>query len=285
MCLARRGRSDRVFPVEPFDETGLPANLELRHRLSGQRNCNSTAPPVPTLRSTFSPVAGRWARLMRAHDWADVATGTARRAGRSRCAPPSAHAQHRPSDVHLVGPRRRCLYNDAYRRSIGPERHPGSLGRPAREVWDEIWDIIGPQIEQVMSGRGATWHETSWCRSPATAGARTSTGPTATARSTMRLRATAVGGVLVVCTETTQQVLAARQLPRADGWRSCSSRRRFMALLRRARAPHRDRQSRATCSSSEIGRTRQDGRRGAAGSGGAGLRRAARQVFRERQAL
>ena len=25
-----------------------------------------------------------------------------------------------------------CLYNDAYRQSIGPERHPGSLGRPAR---------------------------------------------------------------------------------------------------------------------------------------------------------
>ena len=31
-----------------------------------------------------------------------------------------------------------CLYNDAYRFSIGPERHPSSLGRPAREVWAEI---------------------------------------------------------------------------------------------------------------------------------------------------
>jgi hypothetical protein len=52
-----------------------------------------------------------------------------------------------------------CLYNDAYRSSIGPERHPSSLGRPAREVWDEIWEIIGPQIEQVMTGGPATWHE------------------------------------------------------------------------------------------------------------------------------
>ena len=24
---------------------------------------------------------------------------------------------------------------------------------------DEIWDIIGPQIEYVMGGKGATWHE------------------------------------------------------------------------------------------------------------------------------
>ena len=53
------------------------------------------------------------------------------------------------------GPELLCLYNDAYRRSIGPERHPGSLGRPGREVWAEIWPIIGPQIEQVMRGEGA----------------------------------------------------------------------------------------------------------------------------------
>jgi hypothetical protein len=36
-----------------------------------------------------------------------------------------------------------CFYNDAYRQSIGPERHPGSLGQPGREVWEEIWPIIG----------------------------------------------------------------------------------------------------------------------------------------------
>jgi hypothetical protein len=52
-----------------------------------------------------------------------------------------------------------CFYNDAYRQSIGSERHPSSLGRPAREVWEEIWPIIGPQIDQVMSGGGATWQE------------------------------------------------------------------------------------------------------------------------------
>lgn len=57
------------------------------------------------------------------------------------------------------GPEGACLYNDAYRQSIGPERHPASLGLPAREVRDEIWDIIGPQIQLVMSGGAATWHE------------------------------------------------------------------------------------------------------------------------------
>ena len=52
-----------------------------------------------------------------------------------------------------------CLYNDAYSRSLGPEKHPSILGAPGRESWEEIWPIIGPQIEQVMRGEGATWHE------------------------------------------------------------------------------------------------------------------------------
>jgi PAS domain S-box-containing protein len=51
------------------------------------------------------------------------------------------------------------FYNDAYRQTMGPERHPSALGQRGRECWAEIWPIIGPQIEQVMSGGGATWHE------------------------------------------------------------------------------------------------------------------------------
>jgi PAS domain S-box-containing protein len=51
------------------------------------------------------------------------------------------------------------FYNDAYRQTMGPERHPSALGQGGRKCWHEIWPIIGPQIEQVMSGGGATWHE------------------------------------------------------------------------------------------------------------------------------
>ena len=52
-----------------------------------------------------------------------------------------------------------CLYNDAYSSSLGPEKHPSILGAPGRNSWEEIWPIIGPQIEHVMRGEGATWHE------------------------------------------------------------------------------------------------------------------------------
>ena len=104
-----------------------------------------------------------------------------------------------------------CLYNDAYRASIGSERHPGSLGRPVREVWGEIWDIIGPQIEQVMAGGPATWHENQLV--PITRHGRRedvywtySYGPVDDPDA-----ANGVGGVLVVCTETTGTVLAERE--------------------------------------------------------------------------
>ena len=42
----------------------------------------------------------------------------------------------------------RLIYNDAWS-FIPGERHPDALGRPAAEVWDDIWDVVGPQFEQV----------------------------------------------------------------------------------------------------------------------------------------
>src|SRR3954447_13739031 len=108
--------------------------------------------------AAFLQDGGELGMLMRAHDWSATTLG-----------PPEAWPQTLRTMVGLIlntghpmyiwwGPELLCFYNDAYRRSIGPERHPGSLGRPGREVWGEIWPIIGPQIEQVLSGRGATWN-------------------------------------------------------------------------------------------------------------------------------
>src|SRR3546814_2644559 len=48
------------------------------------------------------------------------------------------------------GPELRLLYNDAWA-PVPAERHPKALGRPAREVWADIWDVIGPQFEKVIA--------------------------------------------------------------------------------------------------------------------------------------
>ena len=95
------------------------------------------------------------------------------------------------------------------------------LGARGRDSWVEIWHIIGPQIEQVMAGRGATWHENQlvpifrhgvlddvyWTYSY---------GPIDDEKASH-----GVGGVLVLCTETTSQVLAQEHLRAAESrWRA-----------------------------------------------------------------
>jgi PAS domain S-box-containing protein len=164
--------------------------------------------------------------LIRAHKWESTSLG-----------PPDTWPQSLRTAIRLLlnsghpmyvwwGPDLLCFYNDAYRLSIGSERHPGSLGGKAREVWEEIWDIIGPQIEQVMSGGGATWHENALV--PITRNGRREEVYWTYSYSPIddSAAATGVGGVLVVCTETTEQVLSAR--------RAAEEKERFSELFEQA---------------------------------------------------
>src|SRR5258705_1094624 len=107
----------------------------------------------------FLAGGGEMGALMRAHDWSG-----------SRLAKPETWPQSLRTAVRILlntnhpmfiwwGSDLIQFYNDAYRQTMGPERHPGALGQGGRECWAEIWDIIGPQIEQVMSGGGATRRE------------------------------------------------------------------------------------------------------------------------------
>lgn len=51
-----------------------------------------------------------------------------------------------------------CLYNDAMKPLLF-DKHPGALGEPARVVWREAWETIGPQMEQVMRTGEAVFFE------------------------------------------------------------------------------------------------------------------------------
>jgi signal transduction histidine kinase len=58
------------------------------------------------------------------------------------------------------GPELTVLYNDAYARVTLGKKHPWALGKPATEVWSEIWTDIGPRISRVMETGEASWDET-----------------------------------------------------------------------------------------------------------------------------
>ncbi|MGW5050334.1 ATP-binding protein [Actinokineospora sp. NPDC004072] len=57
------------------------------------------------------------------------------------------------------GPDLVMIYNDAYRPILGASKHPVGLGAPGRTIWPEVWDVIGPMLNGVMAGRGATWSD------------------------------------------------------------------------------------------------------------------------------
>ena len=57
------------------------------------------------------------------------------------------------------GPDLTFFCNDAYRRDTLGTKYPWALGRPAHEVWSEIWDEVSPRIEHVIDSGEATWDE------------------------------------------------------------------------------------------------------------------------------
>ena len=181
----------------------------------------SKPPHIDDTPLRFLEGGGEMGRLIRAHDWASSALG----APNLWPAPLRTALRILLTTGHPVflfwGPEHRCFYNDAYARSLGPEKHPRILGRPGLEAWPEIWGVIGPQIEQVMTGGEATWHENQLV--PIIRNGKLdpvywtySYGPVDDPE-----QPHGVGGVLVLVSETTQAVFAHQRLEAADArWRS-----------------------------------------------------------------
>ena len=102
------------------------------------------------------------------------------------------------------------MYNDAYRPILGSLKHPYAMGQCARDCWSEIWDVINPMLEQVIStgialssddfilyiNRNGFTEETHFIYS----------------YSPLRDDDSSINGVLVTVTETTERVLAERRV-------------------------------------------------------------------------
>jgi hypothetical protein len=50
-------------------------------------------------------------------------------------------------------------HNDAYARQTLGKKHPWALGKPAREVWAEIWADLDSRVRTVTETGEATWDE------------------------------------------------------------------------------------------------------------------------------
>jgi signal transduction histidine kinase len=104
------------------------------------------------------------------------------------------------------------FYNDAYRRSIGSDKHPSALGQRGEDCWPEIWSVIGPQIAQVMSTGEATWNEDQLV--PIFREGKLEDVYWTYSYSAVRDLDGSIQGTLVTCTETTTATIAATTLRR-----------------------------------------------------------------------
>lgn len=174
-----------------------------------------------TVQPRFLPASSNVARLIAAMDWSGSRLGGPQAWPRRLTEALGTLLRSAHPMFLFWGPDSLCFYNDAYAVTMGPERHPSILGRSGREAWAEIWDVIGPQISQVLEGGPSTWHENQLV--PVTRHGQVM--PVYWTYSYSALYDSEapgeVAGVLVVVKETTRQVVGERALREAEQrWRA-----------------------------------------------------------------
>jgi PAS domain S-box-containing protein len=102
------------------------------------------------------------------------------------------------------------FYNDGYRPSIRADKHPSAVGQRGVECWPEIWPIIFPQIDAVMARGESTWNTNQLV--PINRNGKLEEVYWTYSYSPVRDETGLVRGTMVVCSETTEQVLSERRL-------------------------------------------------------------------------
>lgn len=111
-------------------------------------------------RYSFLSGGGEMGELMRAKDWSKTPLGNPDNWPQSLRTTLSIILNSRFPMFLFWGPQFVCFYNDAYRPSLGKEgKHPHILGERGEDWWLEIWPVIKPLMDQVLSGGEATWSE------------------------------------------------------------------------------------------------------------------------------
>lgn len=167
-----------------------------------------SASPLPMAASVFRGDSEMAAR-MRDVDWAATPLGPVDRWSASLRTIVATLLSSRHAMFLWWGPDLIQFYNDAYRQSLGPDRHPSAVGQRGRDCWAEIWPIIGPEVDSVMAGGPATWHEDFLV--PITRGDAVHDVYWSYSYSPVQDEDGSVGGVLVTVQETTRRVESERR--------------------------------------------------------------------------
>ncbi|GEP38984.1 hypothetical protein NPS01_26470 [Nocardioides psychrotolerans] len=112
-------------------------------------------------RSTADPLfdgGGDMARLIAGHDWASTELGVIPTWSPSLWTATAILLRSRYPMLLTWGPELVMLYNDDFVPTLG-DKHPAALGRPLREQYAEVWDVVGPMQTAILAGGPAVWDE------------------------------------------------------------------------------------------------------------------------------
>jgi PAS domain S-box-containing protein len=157
--------------------------------------------------------AGEMADLVRAFDWSSTPLGPIESWRDPLLACVNLLLSSRHPMFLWWGPDHIQFYNDAYRPSFGVGKHPAALGQTARQCWSEIWDMIEARLKFVMGEGQATWFENQIV--PILRNGRLEEVYWTWSDSPIRDTQGNVVGIFVTCSETTDRVLAERELNRS----------------------------------------------------------------------
>lgn len=157
----------------------------------------------------FLSGGGEMGELVRSMDWSLTPLGPVEEWPQSLRTAVSTCLNSRFPMLVFWGPERIKIYNDGYAPMLGA-KHPEAMGAPAREVWTEIWDVIGPMLDKVASTGEAVWTQNERLLLerhgfPEECYFTFSYSP-------IRDESGGIGGILDTVTETTAQVLSGRRL-------------------------------------------------------------------------
>jgi hypothetical protein len=102
------------------------------------------------------------------------------------------------------------LYNDSFVPSFGLGKHPTAFGQRARDCWEDAWPVIGAQIEAVMAHGEPAWFENALV--PISRNGRMEEVFWTYSYSPAFDDHEKIHGTLVIVTEMTRSVIAARRL-------------------------------------------------------------------------
>ena len=153
---------------------------------------------------------GEMGELMRSLDWSQTPLGAVEQWPQSLRTAVSICLSSRFPMLIWWGPELVMLYNDAYRLILGATKHPQAMGQRGRECWPEIWDIIGPMLEGVLTRGEATWSDNQML--PLVRNGYVEECYFTFSYSPIRDETGGISGVFTAVTETTGQVLGERRL-------------------------------------------------------------------------